>query len=73
LQYLKFLLLIVLDIVFSGGASLAVLVYWQNQIEKGSSCGTGSLGDMFVSWIVAFVLFLILLVTVGFGLHILLF
>ena len=63
----------VLDIIFSGGISLAVLVYWQNQIEEDSSCGTGSLGEALLAWIVVGVLFLVLLVGFGFGLHIILF
>lgn len=65
MRYLMFLLLIILDLIFSVGTSYFILTRKMNKIDKNSSCGTGSIGEAIVAWIVVVIIFIILLAVYG--------
>lgn len=65
MRYLMFLLLIILDLIFSAGTSYFILTRKMNKIDKSSSCGTGSIGEAIVAWIVVVIIFIILLAVYG--------
>jgi hypothetical protein len=60
-----FLLLIILDLIFSAGTSYFILTRKMNKIDKNSSCGTGSIGEAIVAWIVVVIIFIMLLAVYG--------
>lgn len=61
MKYLMFLLLIFLDLIFSVATSFLVLNRKIKKIDRNSSCGTGSLGKIFFTWIFVAILFVVLL------------
>jgi len=65
MRYLMFLLLIILDLIFSAGTSFFILTRKMNKIDKNSSCGTGSIGEAIVAWVVVAIIFIILLAVYG--------
>jgi len=65
MRYLMFLLLIILDLIFSAGTSYFILTRKMNKIDKNSSCGTGSIGEAIVAWIVVVIIFIMLLAVYG--------
>jgi len=73
MQYLKFFFLILMDIIFSLATSYFIGVKWMSDIFKGSSCGTGSLGDALFAWISIIVIFILLLGVFGFAFYWILF
>ena len=60
-----FLLLIILDLIFSAGTSYFILTRKMKRIDKNSSCGTGSIGEAIIAWVVVVVIFIILLAVYG--------
>jgi len=60
-----FLLLIILDLIFSAGTSYFVLTKKMKKIDRNSSCGTGSIGEAIFAWIIVVVLFIVLLAVYG--------
>lgn len=69
MEYLKFLLLSLLNLVISGVASFGIF----NWLTKDMTNSTGSLGTGIFSMIVSVVAFLVLLGVVGFILYVLMF
>jgi hypothetical protein len=65
MRYLMFLLLIILDLIFSAGTSYFILTRKMKRIDKNSSCGTGSIGEAIIAWVVVVVIFIILLAVYG--------
>lgn len=66
MQFVKFIILMVLDVIFSAGTSYLLLMKWLNDINKRSSCGTGVFGDVIATYFIVGVIFLILLFIYGF-------
>lgn len=59
MEFLRFLLLILIAIIFSGITSFIFFNWAMNDVEDNSSCGTGSIGDAFGVLVVSFIIFLI--------------
>lgn len=65
MEFIRYLGVILFDIILSGITSFFLLSYMLNETDKSSSCGTGSLGDVLGAWVITFVAFLIFLFIYG--------
>jgi len=65
MEFLKFLSVILFDIILSGISSFFLLSYMLDDIDNNSSCGTGSIGDAIGAWAICFIAFIIMLFIYG--------
>ena len=73
MQTLKFILLIIIDVVLSIAGAYGLWLFMIKEIKAGASCGTGSIGEAIIAIIVSVIVFVILIVAIGIGLHLLIF